>query len=74
MFKKHALHVEVVKKTPAGTPAQQPVPTLTPEEINNLAAEQIKNIAVGVGAVLLVGLLGGATKEIAVHTAKTKIK
>lgn len=75
MFKKHAIQVQVVKKTEGSTATSQTaVPNVTPEEINKIAKDQIQNIAVSVGAVLLVGLLGGAVKDVAVHTAKTKIK
>lgn len=74
MFKKHALRIDVVKKTPEGDTTTPQAPALSPEEINKIAKDQIQAIAVGVGAVLLTGFLAATTKEVVVHTAKTKIK
>lgn len=73
MFKKHALHVQVVRKPVNGTTTPQS-PALDPQQINEIAKDQIQAIAVSAGAVLIAGFLASGAKDIAVHTAKTKIK
>jgi len=74
MFKNRALHVQVVKNQPSNGTHTPQSPALNPEQINEIAKDQIQAIAVSVGAVLIAGFMASATKDIAVHTAKTKIK
>ena len=75
MFKNRTLQVKMVKdnQSSAGT-TTTPSREIDPEQINEIAKDQIKTIAVAVGATLITAFLASGTKEIAVHTAKTKIR
>jgi hypothetical protein len=65
MFKKRAIQVSVIK-TPAmmGVPNNTSSQALTPEQINEIAKDQIQTIAVAVGATIIAAIFAGAAADI----------
>lgn len=50
---KRALQVSMVKKDPVSGAVVPETPTLTPEQINQIALDQVQNLALTIGALLL---------------------
>jgi hypothetical protein len=74
MFKNRALQVTMVRDSAGvGTPIPRK-DGMTPDQINELAKDQVQNIAVSVGATILAAILTKAAADIAVHAAKKKIR
>ena len=76
MFKNRALQVKVVKSTDenGAVDSTAVVPHIDPEDINKIAREQAKNIAVAVSATIISSMLAKTASEVIIHTAKTKIR
>lgn len=74
MFKNRALQVRMVKSNPQDSTDATVVHNLDPEQINMIAKEQIKNVAIAVGAVVAGSKFLSTVSEIAIITAKAKIK
>lgn len=75
MFKKHSLNVQVVK-TPKQTNAPEEdsnCKKLTPEQFSHVVKEQAKYAALLIGAGYTLVVILDTARQIALHTAKTKI-
>lgn len=74
MFKNRALQVRMVKSNPQDSTDATVVTNLDPEQINKIAKEQVKNVAIAVGVVVAGSKLMNTVSEIAIIAAKAKIK
>jgi hypothetical protein len=75
MFKDRAIQVRMVKSVPSGdTTDTTAVQTLSTEQINEIAGEQIRNLAIAVGGVMAASTLLTTVSKIAVINAKRKIR
>lgn len=76
MFKNRALLVQLAEKPKQQTTSGNTNPTLSldPEEINQIAKEQVQNLGVVIGAVFAARVVLNTVSEIAIITAKAKIR
>lgn len=70
MFKDRAIQLKFVKTDPEPTPeSKKPFYTVVPEQINQIAKEQVKHAAIAVIAVYSVVKVMSTLSEIAINAA-----
>ena len=76
MFGNRAVQVSVVKKAPASdtTDINNVVPSVDPNQINNLLKDYTTHVAVTVGTVIVGNRLLKTACDIAIIAAKAKLK
>lgn len=74
MLKNKALQMKLVKINEDDNHPAPVAPSIDPEQINQIAQDQIKNAAIAVGGAVVAIKVVSMFSEIIVHTAKTYIK
>jgi hypothetical protein len=74
MFKNRELRIKMVKPQQMETTPASPVLSLTPEQMNEFAKDQVTNAAIAVGTTIIAAMFAHTASEVIVHTAKTKIR
>lgn len=75
MFGRRALSIQLIKAPPNNeTPDVNVTATIDPEQLHTMLKDQVKNVALVVGAVIATRTVLNTASEIAIITAKAKIR